>query len=135
MIFQNFQETRKGTWHHKSLGEHREIRKIKIHMWTVLLLIFLQAFFLPLKRWKKMRCKCLYKMKCQLYTVLHLALLVKMKNIIPNKITNGRIWKIDITKSCLAIENNQLKCGEKKLKSLKSLLFSRCADDDEKHFN
>ena len=45
------------------------------------------------------------------------------------------IWKIDITKSCLAIENNQLKCGEKKLKSLKSLLFSRCVDDDEKHFN
>ena len=28
-----------------------------------------------------------------LYTVLHLVLLVKMKNIIPNKITNGRYLK------------------------------------------
>ena len=36
---------------------------------------------------------------------------------------------LDITKSCLAIENNQLKCGDY------LLLFSMGADDDEQHFN
>ena len=39
--------------------------------------------------------------------------LVKMKNIIPNKITNGRyLKKLVITKGCLAIEKNQLKCSD-----------------------
>ena len=38
MIFQNFQETQKGTWHEKTFEERGEIRKIKIHMWTVWLL-------------------------------------------------------------------------------------------------
>ena len=33
------------------------------------------------------------EMKCKVYTVLHLFLLVKMKNIIPNKISNGRHLK------------------------------------------
>ena len=35
---------------------------------------------------KKTKYKCLNKMKCKVYTVLHLVLLVKMKNIILNKI-------------------------------------------------
>ena len=53
-----------------------------------------------------------------------------MKNIIPNKITKGRyLKKLDIAKKCLAIENNQLKCGHY------SLLFSMHVDDDEQHFN
>ena len=69
-------------------------------------------------------------MKCKVYTILHLVLLVKMKNIIPNKITKGRyLKKLDIAKKCLAIENNQLKCGHY------SLLFSMHVDDDEQHFN
>ena len=47
-----------------------------------------------------------------------------MENIIPNKITNSRHLKeLDITKSCLAIENNQLKCSDY------SLLFSMHVDD------
>ena len=33
------------------------------------------------------------EMKCKVYTVLHLFLFVKMKNIIPNKISNGRHLK------------------------------------------
>ena len=37
--------------------------------------------------------------------------------------------KLDITKSYLATENNQLKCGGH------SILFSMCTDDDEQHFN
>ena len=37
--------------------------------------------------------------------------------------------KLDIAKSCLAIESNQHKYGDY------SLLFSICADDDEQHFN
>ena len=53
MKFQNFQETWKGTWYHKIFEEHREPRKIKIHIWTVWLLICTQAFFSPLKTWKK----------------------------------------------------------------------------------
>ena len=35
---------------------------------------------------KKIKYKCLNEMKCKVYTALHLVLLVKMKNIIPNKI-------------------------------------------------
>ena len=38
LIFQNFWETQKGTWYHKTFEEIREIRKIEIHMWTVWLL-------------------------------------------------------------------------------------------------
>ena len=53
-----------------------------------------------------------------------------MKNSIPNKITDGRHLKeLDITKTCLAIENNQLKCSDY------SLLFPICMDDNEQHFN
>ena len=41
-------------------------------------------------------------MKCQVYTILHLVLLVKMKNIIPDKIANSRyLKKIDITKKAV----------------------------------
>ena len=32
-MFQNFQETGKDTWYHKTFEECRKIRKIKIHMW------------------------------------------------------------------------------------------------------
>ena len=42
--------------------------------------------FKGLEHKKKMKAKCLNEMKCQIYTVLHSILLVKMKNIIPNKI-------------------------------------------------
>ena len=37
--------------------------------------------------------------------------------------------RLDITKSCEAIENNQLKCSDY------SILFSICMDDDEQRFN
>ena len=41
-------------------------------------------------------------MKCQVYTILHLVLLVKMKNIIPDKIANSRyLKKNDITKKAV----------------------------------
>ena len=43
LIFQNFREMRKGTWYHKTFKEREEIRKIKIHMWTVWLLTCSQA--------------------------------------------------------------------------------------------
>ena len=39
----NFRETRKDTWYYKTFDERREIRKIKIHMWTVWLLTCSQA--------------------------------------------------------------------------------------------
>ena len=45
MIFQNFQEKRKGSWYHKTFEECREIRKIKILMWTVWLFTCSWAFF------------------------------------------------------------------------------------------
>ena len=35
---------------------------------------------------KKIKYKCLNQMKCKVSTVLHLVLLIKMKNIILNKI-------------------------------------------------
>ena len=35
---ENFWETQKGTWYHKTFEECGEIRKIKIHMWAVWLL-------------------------------------------------------------------------------------------------
>ena len=38
------------------------------------------------KKKKKMKCKYLNEMKCYVYTILDLVLVVKMKNIIPNKI-------------------------------------------------
>ena len=38
LIFKNFQETQRGTWHHKTFEEHAEIRKIKSHIWTAWLL-------------------------------------------------------------------------------------------------
>ena len=37
--------------------------------------------------------------------------------------------RLDITKSCEAIENNQLKCSDY------SIFFSICMDDDEQRFN
>ena len=36
MILQNFQETWKDTWYHRTFEEHEEIRKI--HIWTIWLL-------------------------------------------------------------------------------------------------
>ena len=36
--------------------------------------------------------------------------------------------KLEIIKSCWAIENNQVKCGDY------SILFSMRVDDDEQHF-
>ena len=39
MIPQNFWETRKDTWYHKTYEECREIGKIKIHLWTIWLLV------------------------------------------------------------------------------------------------
>ena len=57
-------------------------------------------------------------------------LLVKIKNIMPNKITSGRYLKnLVLQESCLVLENNQLKCGDY------LRLFSMHADDDEQHFN
>ena len=53
MLFQNVCETWKGTWYHRTLEERGEIRKIKVHRWTVWLLICSGAFFSPLKTWKK----------------------------------------------------------------------------------
>ena len=51
---------------------------------------------------KKIKYKWLNEMKCQVYTILHLVLLVKMKNIIPDKIANSRyLKKIDITKKAV----------------------------------
>ena len=55
LLFQNFWETWKGTWYHKTLEECRETRKIKIHIWTVWLCICSWAFFSPLKTWKKIK--------------------------------------------------------------------------------
>ena len=34
-MFQNFRGTQKGTWYHETFEERGEIRKIKIHMWTI----------------------------------------------------------------------------------------------------
>ena len=67
-------------------------------------------------------------MTCWPYIVLHLVLLVKIKNIIPNKRPNGRYSKNLKLQNCYAVENNQLECGDY------SLLFSIRADDDEQHF-
>ena len=39
------------------------------------------------------------------------------------------MYQLGVTKSCLATENNQLKCGDY------SLLFLMCVNDDEQHFN
>ena len=47
-----FSRKRKSTWYHKTFEEPKEIRKIKIHMWTVWLLTCSGVFFLPLKTWK-----------------------------------------------------------------------------------
>ena len=53
-----------------------------------------------------------------------------MKNMIPNKITSGKyLKKLVLQRSCLVLENNQLKCGDY------LLLFSMRADDNEQHFN
>ena len=86
----NFRETRKDAWYHKNFEELGEIRKTKIHMWTV----WFTYMFTGLEHEKMIKYKCLNEMKCQIYNVLHLVLLVKMKNIIPKKIylTVG-IWK------------------------------------------
>ena len=44
----------------------------------------------------------------------------------PEKNTKLQVLeKLDITKSCLAMENNQLKCHDY------SLLFSMCTNDDK----
>ena len=45
---------------------------------------------------KKIKYKYLNEMKCKVYIAPHLVLLVKMKNIISNKISNGRYLKIDM---------------------------------------
>ena len=49
---------------------------------------------------KKEKVQVPIEMKCYVYTVLHLVLLVKMKNIILNKILNGRYLKNLILQSC-----------------------------------
>ena len=48
----NFRETRKDTWYYKTFDERREIRKIKIHMWTVWLLTCSQALNMKKKIYK-----------------------------------------------------------------------------------
>ena len=49
-----------------------------------------------------------------------------MKNIVRHKITNGRHLKeLGVTKCCLAMENNQRKCGDHPHS------FSMRADGDE----
>ena len=85
--------------YHKTFDERGEIRRIKIHMWTVWLLACLRAF----NKKKKIKYKCLNEIKCYVYTVLHLVLLVKMNNKIPNKIylTVGT-WKIWYYKKLLS---------------------------------
>ena len=49
---------------------------------------------------KKEKVQVPIEMKCYVCTVLHLVLLVKMKNIILNKILNGRYLKNLILQSC-----------------------------------
>ena len=51
MILQNFREGWIITWYHKTFEECRELRKIKIHMWTVWLITCSQA--LNIKKKKK----------------------------------------------------------------------------------
>ena len=117
----NFRETQKDTWYHKSFEERGEVRKIKIHMWTVCLLTCSPA----LNMIKKIMCKCLNEMKCQVYTVLRLVLLVKMKNIIPNKIyLTVVIWKTWYYKKLLS-NRKESKYGDY------YLLFLMRADDNE----
>ena len=54
---------------------------------------FITYMFTGLEHEKKMY-KCLNEMKCEVCNVLHLVLLAKMKNIIPNKIyPTAGIWK------------------------------------------
>ena len=48
----NFRETQKDTWYYKTFDERREIRKIKIHMWTVWLLTCSQALNMKKKIYK-----------------------------------------------------------------------------------
>ena len=126
MLFQNIWEAQKDTCYCKIFEGHGEIRKTKIHMWTVWLLTCL--WDLNMKKKDKVRVPQWNEM---LYcTSLHLVLLVKMKNIIPKKIyLMLGIWKTWPYKNLLTIENNQCKCSDY------SLLFSMCADVDEQHFN
>ena len=89
LISQNFWETRKGTWYHKTFEERGEIRKIKIN----LLFDYLHVHGPSFNHWrhdKKTKYKSFSEMKCWVYNVLHLVLLVKIKNIIPNNRPNGR---------------------------------------------
>ena len=86
----------KGYLYHKTFKERGEIRKRKIHMWPFWLPVMFTGLLFTtkdMKKKKKIKDKCFNEIKCWVYTVLHLVLFVKMKNIITNKIPNGRYLK------------------------------------------
>ena len=56
--------------------------------------------FMGLEHEKKIKYKCLQEMECSVCTLLHLVLLVKVKNIILNKIYLKVFEKLYITKTC-----------------------------------
>ena len=64
---------------------------------------------MDLEHENKIKYKCINETKCKVYTVLHLVLLVKKKNLIPKKIyLMVGIWKIWYYKKLLTIEKINL---------------------------
>ena len=106
LTFQNFRETRKGTWYHKIFEERGEIRKIKIQMSNVWLLTCSRA--LNMKKKIKYRLPRRNEMLSLYYTALGFK--VKMKNIIPNEMhLTVSIWKTWYYKNLLSNIHNKLK--------------------------
>ena len=50
----------KGTWHHKTLEKHGEIKKIKIHMWSAWLLIKFMNLLFTTEDMKKEKVQVLW---------------------------------------------------------------------------
>ena len=55
---------RKGNLYYKTLEKHGEIRKVKIHMGTILLLMFTGLLFTTEDIKKRLEYKYLNEMKC-----------------------------------------------------------------------
>ena len=70
----------KDPWYHKTFEECREIRKMKIHMWTIWLLTCSRAFFSPIKTLKKDKLQVPLPQRNEMLNLLCTALGFTSKN-------------------------------------------------------
>ena len=73
--------TRKGIWFHKTWRTQRDEKNKNSLVNCLITYMLMGPSFHHWRHDKKIKCKCFNEMKCWVYTVLHLVLFLKIKNI------------------------------------------------------